>query len=162
MKKLLSILLSILLVSTLVFTVTACNDSSESESIDETVTPVTITVESSKESGKDVNTLTEISLSAAAKTYVDNREFDKLAALFTAHNIKGFTIDATKATVKFEIPAEVTHIATNAITNLTFITDLVVHEKVVEIEKGAFVGLSGLKSITLPFVGSKVGAINGA
>lgn len=162
MKKLLSILLSILLVSTLVFSVTACKDTDESESIDETVTPVTITVKTEKEDGKEINTLTEISLSAAAKSYVDDKDYENLKTLFSNHGVKGFTIDSANAKVKFEIPSNVTHIATNAVANLTFITDLVVGPNVVEIEKGAFVGLSGLESITLPFVGGKIGAIKEA
>ena len=174
MKKLLSILLSILLVSTLVFTVTACKNSSESESVDESVAPVTITVKSAKEDGVDVNTLTEISLSAAAKSYIDDHNLDGLATLFKTHtdsatteqkvkdDIKWFTIDVANGKVKLEIPATITHIATNAVANLTFITDLVVNNSVVEIEKGAFAGLSGLETITLPFVGSKLGAKNGA
>ena len=173
MKKLLSILLSILLVSTLVFSVTSCKNGDESESIDESVTPVTITVKTAKEDGKEINTLTEISLSAAAKSYIDEGNLADLENLFKTHkdstddqqvkdDISCFTVDAVAGKVKFELPANVTHVASNAVANLTFITDLVVGNKVEEIEKGAFVGLSGLETIKLPFIGSKLGAYNDA
>ncbi|MBR2385305.1 MAG: leucine-rich repeat protein [Clostridia bacterium] len=166
MKKLLSVLFSILLVSTLVFSVTSCKKGEEGEVLDENVTPVTITIE--KETDEDdnpISVLTEISLSASAKSYIDNNDLAGLKALFedekhATSDAKHFAIEGEEVT--FTIPAEVTNVASNAVANLSFITNLVVGDNVKEIEKGAFVGLSGLKTITLPFVGGKVGAVNEA
>lgn len=164
MKKVLSILLSILLVSTLVFTVTSCKkDKDTSEALDRTAVPVTISIEEETDDDGKTYTLTEISLSALAKDYIDNGKLKNLKELFGEHSstdAQYFTVDDTQEKVIFEIPSDVTHIAANSIVNLSFITDLVVGDNVKEIEKGALVGLSGLESITLPFIGGKVGAVN--
>ena len=160
MKKLLSILLSILLVSTIAFSVVACGNTEES--LDETVAPVTFVYKTTEnDDGKEICTLTEFSLSAAAKAYVDDDDFAGLKELFAKHadETANFTFDENND-VTFTIPEKVTHIASNAITNQTFIKHLVVGETVEEISLGAFSGLSSLESITLPFIGSKKGAVN--
>ena len=163
MKKLLSFLLATLLVATLAFSVTACKKDDSDVVLDETVTPITIKIETEKDDdGNTTQTLTEISLSASAKDYVDKGDMAGLAKLFAKHNIEGFEFDAEAETVKFEIPENVTHIASNSVVNLSFITELVVGSSVEEIERGSFVGLTGLESITLPFVGGKIGAYNDA
>lgn len=162
MKKLFSILLSILLVSTLAFSVTACKKTAE-ESVDLNEVPVTITIKTEKEDDETTVTLTEISLSAAAKSFIDDKKIDDLKNLFDSHgtpDTKCFTF--ANGEVTFTIPSNVTHIGANAVSNLSFINHIVVGENVVEIAEGAFPGLSGLKSITLPFVGGKVGAVNSA
>lgn len=162
MKKLLSILLSILLVSALAFSVTACKKGDE-ESVDENVDPVTMTikVEIDDETDEETHTLTEFSLSAAAKKYVDENDYAGLKALFARHadNTKAFTFDANND-VTFTIPQDVTHIASNAISNQSFIKHIVIGDNVKEISLGAFAGVSGVESITLPFVGAKLGATN--
>lgn len=161
MKKLLSFLLSMLLVSALAFSVTACKKEEAGVILDETVTPITLKIETeTDDDGNEQKVLTEITLSASAKDYIDKRNYDGLAKLFAKHTIKNFYINVTEETVKFEIPSNVTRIASNAISNLSFLTEIVVGENVTEIEKGAFVGLSGLESITLPFIGGKIGAVN--
>lgn len=157
MKKLLSILLSILLVSAIAFSVISCG---EEESVDETVAPVSFVYKTTEEDGKEICTLTEFSLSAAAKAYVDDNDYAGLKALFAKHadETTAFTFDADN-NVTLTIPEKVTRIAANALSNQTFIKHLVVGETVEEIELGAFSGLSSLESITLPFIGSKKGAV---
>ena len=164
MKKLLSFLLSMLLVSALVFSVTACKKEVAGVVLDETVTPITIKVETELDD-EDVEQkiLTEITLSASAKDYIDKRNFTGLKNLLAKHassDAKWFTVDAEKEKVTFTIPENVTVIASNSVVNLSFITEIIVNDNVTEIEKGAFVGLSGLEEITLPFIGGKVGAVN--
>ena len=164
MKKLLSFLLSMLLVSTLVFSVTACKKNEEGVVLDETVTPITIKIETElDEDDNEQKVLTEITLSASAKDYVDKRNFTGLKNLLAKHatsDAKWFTVDAENEKVTFEIPSNVTVIASNSVVNLSFITEIIVNDNVTEIEQGAFVGLSGLETITLPFVGGKIGAVN--
>ncbi len=164
MKKLLSFLLSMLLVSALVFSVTACKKDEAGVILDETVTPITIKVETElDDEDKEQKILTEITLSASAKDYIDKRNFTGLKNLLGKHSTsdaKWFTVDAENEKVTFEIPSNVTVIASNSVVNLSFITEIIVNDNVTEIEKGAFVGLSGLEEITLPFVGGKIGAVN--
>lgn len=161
MKKLLSILLSILLVSAIAFSVVACGETEES--VDETVSPVSFVYKTTTDDdGNDICTLTEFSVSAAAKAYIDEKDFAGLKALFEKHadDTVNFTFD-DENNVTLTIPEKITHLATNAIANQTFIKHIVVGSHVEEIELGAFSGLSSLESITLPFIGAKKGAVNG-
>ena len=162
MKKLLSLLFSILLVSSLVFSTVSCNkEESEEEVLDENVAPITLTIETeTDDEGNPEKILTEVALSALAKSYVDDNDFAKLDDLLKDHGAAQYlTVNGDKVTLT--IP-KVDKIAANSVVNLSFVTNLVVDNAVKEIEKGAFVGLSGLETITLPFVGGKVGAVNEA
>ncbi|MBQ7374055.1 MAG: leucine-rich repeat protein [Clostridia bacterium] len=161
MKKLFSVLLSIMLVLALTFSVTACKKGNE-ESFDENVDPVNFVIKSKTVDDVVTHTLTEFSLSAAAKNYVDNEDYDGLKKLFENHaeNTKDLTV--LEDGLRLTIPAEVTHIETNALSNLAYVTELVVGSAVEEISEGAFAGLSSLKKITIPFVGGKLGAVDGA
>lgn len=163
MKKLVRILMSILLVSILSMSVLACNKDGESSTADRTVEPMQFSYNLEEDDdGNQTYTLTEFSLSAAAKEFVDDGNWAELAKLFneyykvttyTAENVRTLTIADTHA----DLP--VTKIAANAITNQSFITELVIPDSVTEIELGAFVGLSSLEKISLPFVGNKKGAV---
>lgn len=166
MKKLFNILLAILLVSVLSFSVIACKDETGSTTADRTVEPMQFSYNLEEdEDGNKTYTLTEFSLSAAAKEFVDDKDWDELAKLFneyynvntyTAENVRVLTVES----VHGDLP--VTKIAGNAISNQSFITELVVPDSIVEIELGAFVGLSSLEKITLPFAGNKKGAVGNA
>ena len=162
MKKLTRILLSILIVSVLSFSFFACDNSGESTA-DRTVEPMQFSYNLEEDDdGNQTYTLTEFSLSAAAKEFVDEGDWAELAKLFneyynlttyTAENVRVLTI----ASVHEDLP--VTKIASNALTNQAFVTELVIPDSITEIELGAFVGLSSLEKITLPFVGNKKGAV---
>ena len=160
MKKLLSVLLSIMLVLALTFTVTACKETEET--LDETVNPVNFVIKSKTVDDVVTHTLTEFSLSAAAKNYVDEKDYEGLKALFAKHAENTKDVAVLEDGLKLTIPAEVTHIETNALSNLAYVTELVVGSTVEEIKEGAFAGLSSLETITLPYVGGKLGAKNSA
>ena len=160
MKKLLSILLSIMLVLALTFSITACNNGEET--LDETVNPVNFVIKSKTVDDVVTHTLTEFSLSAAAKNYVEEEDYEGLKALFAKHADNTKDVEVLEDGIKLTIPAEVTHIETNALSNLAYVTELVVGSNVEEIKEGAFAGLSSLETITLPYVGGKLGAKNTA
>ena len=170
MKKLLSLLLSILLVACLAVTFTSCGEA-KSES-NEAVSPITYTFKLVKDGDDKSYTLTSFALSEEAKEFVDEEDWDGLAKLFTNKlpaEIKGDKTAYSSASVrKLVIPSKwgkdeipVTKIAEGAISNQSFIKELVVPSTVKEIELGAFSGLVNLEKITLPFIGKKLGAKNG-
>lgn len=176
MKKLLSLLFSILLVSCLAFSVTACGDAEESKSgSTEAIAPITYNFKLEEDDdGNKTYTLTDFTLSEEAKEFVDDEDWDGLAKLFNrkvSTEIKGEKTYSSASVRILELPDQwgkegerypVTKIAESALANQVFIKELIVPASVVEIELGAFSGLSSLEKITLPFIGSKLGAKNNA
>ena len=104
-------------------------------------------------------TLKGFSISEKARKLADKSDFAALAELFNAYLTNGetpFTADTVKTfTVKSEIDGKpVKKISAGAISSLAFIEKIVVPDSVEEIGANAFYQLSGLKEITLPFVGN--------
>lgn len=147
-----------MLVLALTFSLTACNDGDET--LDENVNPVNFVIKTKTVDDVVTHTLTEFSLSAAAKKYVEDKDFDGLGKLFEKHKDNTKDVKVLDDGLRLTIPAEVTHIETNALSNLAYVTELVVGNNVEEIKEGAFAGLSSLRSITLPYVGGKLGGSN--
>ena len=160
MKKLFSVLLSIMLVFALTFSITACKKGSD-EDLDENVDPVNFVIKTQTNDDDEItHTLTEFSLSAAAKKYVDDKDYEGLKELFGRHKENTADVTVLEDGLKITIPEKVTHVATNALANLGYLVELEVGNTVKEIKEGAFAGLSSLRSITLPFVGGELGGAN--
>lgn len=169
MKKIISIFAAALFASTLAFGITACNN----ETAEGDTAPITFNYERTEAKdgeGTDFFTLTGVTVSEEAKTFIDKNDYEGLANLFNTSK-GGYTAPETKYdkdTVReFVIPAEyenlpVKEIAAEAIVNQTFIKKLVVGDNVKKIEKGAFSGLTELETVELPFVGGEVNAFNSA
>ena len=160
MKNILKTITALAVVSVLSLGIAACNKNSDGS---EESKP--FTYEYSLNAEKDGYTLTGYSISSDAKSLADKNDFEALAELFngaleegetqyTAETVRTLTVPATYN----ELP--VTKIASNAIVNLPYIDKVVVTDAVEEIGLGAFVGLTSLKEIELPFVGKKLSSLD--
>lgn len=168
MKKLIKILFSILLVSALSLSVIACNKEGNKTTTTSS-DPMNFTFKLVEDDdGNQTYTLSEFSLSAKAKEFVDKEDWQGLADLVNGTLAEGATKYTAETIRVLSIPAvhgegniPVTKIGAGAISNQSFITELVVPDSIEEIEMGAFAGLPSLEKITVPFVGGKKGAANG-
>lgn len=160
MKRLLGLFTSVVLALTLAFSLAACNDGNKNSSDEKDYN-----VQYELDENEEFYTLKGFSISEKARKLADKSDFAALAELFNAYLTNGetpFTADTVKTfTVKSEIDGKpVKKISAGAISSLAFIEKIVVPDSVEEIGANAFYQLSGLKEITLPFVGNKVGAIS--
>lgn len=161
MKRLLGLFTSVVLALTLAFSLAACkNDSSNQDEEDKAYN-----VQYELDDNEEYYTLKSFTVSEEARKLADKNDYEGLAELFNGELAEGetaFTEDTVKTfTVKSEYEGKpVKKIASSAISSLAFIEKIVVPDSVEEIGANAFYQLTGLKEITLPFTGNKVGAIS--
>ncbi len=172
MKKLIGILFALLLVSVSAFSLIGCGDGSEEET---NVAPVSFKykLEKTETEGEETETyyvLTNVTVSDKAKSLIEKKDYESLATLFNT-SVEGVyeapAVQYTAETVrKLVIPETyegktVKKIEKEAVVDLTYIEEIEVGSNIEEIGLGAFSGLTSLKTITLPFTGKKLGAVNG-
>ena len=161
MKRLLGLFTSVVLALTLAFSLAACkNDSSNRDEEDKAYN-----VQYELDDNEEYYTLKSFTVSEEARKLADKNDYEGLAELFNGELAEGetaFTEDTVKTfTVKSEYKGKpVKKIASSAISSLAFIEKIVVPDSIEEIGANAFYQLTGLKEITLPFTGNKVGAIS--
>ena len=156
MNKLLKTLTALSVASVFSLGVASCKNNSDGADESEP-----FSYEYSLNSEKDGYTLTGYSISSAAKSLADKNDYAALAELFNKSLGENETKYTAETVRTFTVPEKyndlpVTKIASNAVVNLGYIDKVVVTAVVEEIGLGAFVGLTSLKEIELPFVGKSI------